>query len=117
MSNIICQIIKELKENNGISSHHLAKKLKLYRSNVEYYLLKLLDEEIVEKVGSKYFLTKTSFILNGMAVVHDSIDNQFFFFNCPYFGECDCQNKTFEDCKTLKELPANIRELVYETEN
>ena len=103
-------ILYELNKEST-SAWQLAKKLKESEQLVRYHLKNFLKSKIVTKEGAQYQLINSNiFFFDGIAVMNAK--NHLLFFGCPYHGKCPCLNIIGKECRLLRELPKEVRDLV-----
>lgn len=110
-SNLMFQILTILKEEkDGISSWHIAKKLDSFQQNVNYHLTYLVDEGIIKKEGSKFFLIRETFVRDGYAII--PMNGTLLFLGCKYYGKCKCEGVVTKSCRLLAELPDGLKKMI-----
>ena len=74
----------------GISSYYLAQEMGLPEQKLRPRLLKCVEDRLLRKEKSKFFLTGNVFINNGFGIFYEKKHKRFTFVGCPYYLDHTC---------------------------
>jgi len=118
MKNLASRIIFELsKDKDGLTNAELLRAIndrKLTAQLLNYYLNEFVKTKVLKKSGTKYILLRTTFIINGSAVIE--FNDKLMFLDCPYYGnECkQCLDNHLEEgesCLFIEGLPDFLKKI------